>query len=104
MLARLRQRLLAFSSAFQVQLQPFLAFMVGGGIGLYVVLGIRNPSPAILAASFGCPFTITSFLLGHAGGLPHAVVHVRLHDGGDARARPVRVRRRHGPRTTGGEE
>lgn len=61
--------MVAFSSSFQVQLQPFLAFMVGGGIGLYVALGIRNPSPAILAASFGCPFAIfyaiTSFLLGY---------------------------------------
>lgn len=61
--------MLAFSGSFQVQLQPFLAFMVGGGIGLYVALGIRNPSPAILAASFGCPFAIfyaiTSFLLGY---------------------------------------
>ncbi|HVX13634.1 MAG TPA: hypothetical protein VHC22_20795 [Pirellulales bacterium] len=61
--------MVAFSSSFQVQLQPFLAFMVGGGIGLYVALGIRNPSPAILAAAFGCPFAIfyaiTSFLLGY---------------------------------------
>jgi ABC-type transport system involved in multi-copper enzyme maturation permease subunit len=61
--------MVAFSSSFQVQLQPFLAFMVGGGVGLYVALGIRNPSPAILAASFGCPFAIfyaiTSFLLGY---------------------------------------
>lgn len=61
--------MVAFSGSFQVQLQPFLAFMVGGGIGLYVALGIRNPSPAILAASFGCPFAIfyaiTSFLLGY---------------------------------------
>ncbi|HET6883996.1 MAG TPA: hypothetical protein VFI31_27835 [Pirellulales bacterium] len=61
--------MVAFSSSFQVQLQPFLAFMVGGGIGLYVALGIRNPSPAILAASFGCPFAIfyaiTSYLLGY---------------------------------------
>ncbi len=61
--------MVAFSSSFQVQLQPFLAFMVGGGIGLYVALGIRNPSPAILAAAFGCPFAIfyaiTSYLLGY---------------------------------------
>lgn len=61
--------MVAFSSSFHVQLQPFLAFMVGGGIGLYVALGIRNPSPAILAASFGCPFAIfyaiTSYLLGY---------------------------------------
>ncbi|HXT57359.1 MAG TPA: ABC transporter permease subunit [Pirellulales bacterium] len=61
--------MVAFSGSFQVQLQPFLAFMVGGGIGLYVALGIRNPSPAIQAAAFGCPFAIfyaiTSLLLGY---------------------------------------
>lgn len=61
--------MVAFSSSFQVQLQPFLAFMVGGGIGLYVSLGIRNPSPAIQAAAFGCPFAIfyaiTSLFLGY---------------------------------------
>jgi ABC-type transport system involved in multi-copper enzyme maturation permease subunit len=61
--------MVAFSGSFQVQLTPFLAFMVGGGIGLYVALGIRNPSPAIQAAAFGCPFAIfyaiTSLLLGY---------------------------------------
>jgi hypothetical protein len=61
--------MVAFSGSFQVQLQPFLAFMVGGGIGLYVSLGIRNPSPAIQAAAFGCPFAIfyaiTSLFLGY---------------------------------------
>ena len=61
--------LVVFSGSFQAQLQPFLAFMVGGGIGLYVALGGRNPSAAIGVASFACPFAtfyaITSFLLGH---------------------------------------
>jgi hypothetical protein len=42
--------------------------MVGGGLGLFLALGWRNPSPAILAASFLCPvatfYAITSFLLG----------------------------------------
>ncbi|HUY91704.1 MAG TPA: ABC transporter permease subunit [Pirellulales bacterium] len=61
--------MVAFSGSFQVQLQPFLAFMVGGGIGLYAALGIRNPSPAIQFASFGCPFAIfyaiTSLFLGY---------------------------------------
>ena len=61
--------MVAFSGSFQVQLQPFLAFMLGGGIGLYVALGIRNPSPAIQAAAFGCPFAIfyaiTSLFLGY---------------------------------------
>jgi hypothetical protein len=60
--------MVAFSdSSFQYQLQPFLALMVGGGIGLFVALGSRNPSTAISIASFSCPFAtfyaITSFLL-----------------------------------------
>ena len=59
--------MVAFSGSFQAQLQPFLAFTVGGGIGLYWALGARNPSPAIGLASFLCPFAtfyaITSFLL-----------------------------------------
>ncbi len=57
-----------FSGSFQPQLHAFLAFMIGGGIGLYVALGARNPSPAIGLASFLCPFAtfyaITSYLLG----------------------------------------
>ena len=48
--------IIAFSGAFQFQLQPFLAFMVGGGIALYSVLGARNPSPAIALSSFLTPF------------------------------------------------
>ena len=61
--------MVAFSGSFQAQLQPFLAFTVGGGIGLYVALGARNPSTAIGIASFLCPFAtfyaITSFLLNY---------------------------------------
>lgn len=60
--------MVAFSGSFEVQLQPFLAFMVGGGVGLFLALGVRNPSSAILAASLLCPFAtfyaITSFMLG----------------------------------------
>lgn len=59
--------MIVFSGSFQAQLQPFLAFTIGGGIGLYVALGARNPSTAIGFASFLCPFAtfyaITSFLL-----------------------------------------
>lgn len=61
--------MVAFSGSFSVQLQPFLAFMLGGGVGLYMALGARNPSPAIGLASLLCPFAtfyaITSFLLDH---------------------------------------
>lgn len=61
--------MISFSGSFQTQLAPFLAFVLGGGVGLYVTLGIRNPSPAIGLASLLLPFAtffaITSFLLGH---------------------------------------
>lgn len=61
--------MVAFSGSFSVQLQPFLAFMLGGGVGLYMALGARNPSTAIGLASLLCPFAtfyaITSFLLDH---------------------------------------
>lgn len=65
--------MIAFSGSFEAQLQPFLAFMVGGGVGLYVALGARNPSPAIGLASFACPFAtfyaITSFFLDYTLGV-----------------------------------
>lgn len=61
--------MVAFSGSFSVQLQPFLAFMLGGGVGLYMALGARNPSAAIGLASLLCPFAtfyaITSFMLDH---------------------------------------
>jgi ABC-type transport system involved in multi-copper enzyme maturation permease subunit len=61
--------MVAFSNSFQVQLQPFVAFIAGGGIGLFLALGFRNPSSALFAASMICPFAIfyaiTSFLLGY---------------------------------------
>ena len=57
--------------SFNAQLQPFLAFVVGGGLGLYGTLGARHPSRAIFWASFACPFAtfyaITSFLHGDQG-------------------------------------
>jgi len=59
--------MVAFSGSFQAQLQPFLAFMLGGGVGLYLTLGARNPSMAIGVAAFVCPlstfYAITSYLL-----------------------------------------
>ena len=63
--------MVAFSGSFNAQMQPFLAFMVGGGMGLYMTLGAKNPSRAIALASFACPFatfySITSFLRGDQG-------------------------------------
>jgi len=65
--------MVVFSGSFEAQLQPFLAFMVGGGVGLYVALGARNPSTAIGVASFLCPFAtfyaITSLLLNQTLGV-----------------------------------
>ena len=61
--------MISFSGSFQVQLAPFMAFILGGGVGLYMALGIRNPSKAILWASLLLPFftfhAITSFLMEH---------------------------------------
>lgn len=63
--------MLMFTNSFQRQLAPFLGFIVGGGVGLYAVLGWRNPSPAIACASGLAPvatfYVITSFLLGSYG-------------------------------------
>jgi hypothetical protein len=60
--------MIEFSGSFEAQLQPFLAYMLVGGLGLYVALGARNPSKAIGVAAMICPFftfyAITSFLLG----------------------------------------
>jgi ABC-type Na+ efflux pump permease subunit len=60
--------MLAFSHSFEYQLTSFLAFIAGGGIGLFVALGWRNPSQAIFWASILAPFAtfyiIVSFLLG----------------------------------------
>lgn len=50
------QIMVAFAGSFQVQLVPFVVMMFGGGIGMYVALGLRNPSSAIFAASLTCPF------------------------------------------------
>lgn len=61
--------MISFSGSFQTQLTPFLAFILGGSVGLYASLGRRNPSPAIQLASLLLPlatfYCITSFLLQH---------------------------------------
>ncbi len=58
--------MVSFSGSYQLQLAPFLAFMIGGACGLFVALGARNPSQAIGWASLALPtFTyvaITSYL------------------------------------------
>ena len=61
--------MVSFSGSFQTQLGPFLAFIVGGSVGLFVTLGSRNPSAAIGLASLLLPlatfFAITNFLVDH---------------------------------------
>ncbi len=65
--------MVSFSGAFQLQLAPFLAFMIGGSAGLFVALGARNPSQAIALASLLQPALtfvgITSFLQGETLGV-----------------------------------
>lgn len=62
--------MISFAGSFESQLAPFLAFILGGSVGLYVSLGIRNQSGAITATALLLPFftffAITSFLLGNA--------------------------------------
>ena len=63
--------MMAFQNSFNYQLPAFSAFMLGGGAGLFLALGYRNPSRAIGIASFATPFAtfyvITSFLQGSFG-------------------------------------
>jgi len=63
--------MLAFQSSFTYQFQAFAAFMLGGGAGLFMALGARNPSNAIGIVSMATPFAtfyvITSYLQGSFG-------------------------------------
>ena len=63
--------MVAFKGSFQYQLGAFSSFLIGGGIGLFFVLGWRNPSQALFSASIVAPFAtfvaITSFLVGQYG-------------------------------------
>ncbi len=65
--------MMSFSGSFELQLTPFLVFMIGGGISMFVALGVRNPSAAIGWASLACPLltfvAITSFLQGQTLGV-----------------------------------
>ncbi len=61
--------MISFSTtSFESMLAPFLAFIVFGGIGLFVGLGPKNPSSALALASAALPISmfygITSFLIG----------------------------------------
>ncbi len=63
--------MVAFQASFTYQLQAFVAFMFGGGVGLYCALGSRNPSGAIATASMLAPvvtfYVISTFLQGNYG-------------------------------------
>ncbi|MGI9519534.1 MAG: ABC transporter permease subunit [Pirellulaceae bacterium] len=60
--------MVSFTGSVEWQITPFLACIIGGGVGLYVALGSRNPSSALALASALLPlamfFSITSLLLG----------------------------------------
>lgn len=61
--------MISFSTtSFESMLAPFLAFIVFGGIGLFIGLGPKNPSSALALASAALPISmfygITSFLIG----------------------------------------
>jgi hypothetical protein len=59
--------LVSFAGNMEAQLAPFLAFIVGGAVGLYVAIGARNQSAAIALASLLLPmamfYSVTSLLL-----------------------------------------
>lgn len=59
--------LVSFAGSVDSQLASFLAFIVGGGIGLFWILGAHNPSPALFTASILMPvgmfYSLTSLLL-----------------------------------------
>jgi len=59
--------MISLGGSFQSQFWPFFAMIGGGSVGLFVSLGLRNPSSAILLTSVALPFatfySITSFIL-----------------------------------------
>lgn len=66
-------RIMMAFQGFGSQFAAFFFFLFGGGIGLFLALGVRNPSGAIMLASFAAPFAtffvITNFLLGQYGAM-----------------------------------
>ena len=72
--------MVAFQTDFNYQLQAFATFMLGGGIGLYVALGSRNPSQAMFWATMSAPFmtffVIVSFLKTNYGAAALVMVFV----------------------------
>lgn len=60
--------LVSFAGNMEAQLAPFLAFIVGGAVGLYAAIAARNPSTALGLATGLLPlamfYSVTSLLLG----------------------------------------
>ncbi|MCA9266949.1 MAG: hypothetical protein KDA41_00685, partial [Planctomycetales bacterium] len=65
--------MVSFSGSFEMQLAPFVAFILGGGVGLFVSLGSRNPSAAIATASLSVPFATFYAIVSFLRGMPLAV-------------------------------
>lgn len=65
-------------ASFELQLTPFLVFILGGGLGLWASLSHKNPSPALMIASGLLPFltfyAITGYLIGGTLGVALSVV------------------------------
>lgn len=63
--------MVAFQASFDSQIGAFLAFIFGGGVGLWCALGAQRPTRAIALASGAAPFAtffvITSYLQGNFG-------------------------------------
>jgi ABC-type transport system involved in multi-copper enzyme maturation permease subunit len=60
-------------SSYSLQILPFLVFILGGSIGLYLSLSHKNPSPALFITASLVPVltfhAITSYLLGGSAGV-----------------------------------
>jgi ABC-type transport system involved in multi-copper enzyme maturation permease subunit len=56
-------------ASYALQILPFLVFILGGSVGLYLSLSAKNPAPALMIAAGTLPlltfWAITSFLLGN---------------------------------------
>ena len=89
----------AFSGQTLAQLQPFLVFMIGGGVGLYVALGPKSLDrhrrgllplpPGHLLCHYQLPLGL------YAGRVPGDRGGLRLHHGRHAYPRRLRIRRCH---------
>lgn len=65
-------------ASFALQLIPFMVFILGGSLGLWMSLTHKNPSPALTMCAWGLPFltfyAIVSFMLGDLASVCLAIV------------------------------